>query len=122
MVTVQRPLIALVGVLIIVGLFFAFRPHEKKTEATTRTYSLIVKDKQLASGPTQLTAKQGDTVVIKVSSDEDVELHLHGYDKHLDLEQGQTKELSFTADQTGHFPYELEDFKKEIGALDVSPR
>lgn len=65
---------------------------------------------------------EGDNVEIKITVDEDEELHLHGYNKMVDLTSGKAGKLDFVANLTGRFPYELEHSKTEIGALEVSPK
>lgn len=87
-----------------------------------KTFELIVKDKKLFSGPDVLKVTEGDLVDIKISSDVSEEFHLHGYDKSVDLEKGKTVNLKFSANLTGRFPYELEEDKVELGALEVSPK
>jgi hypothetical protein len=82
----------------------------------------MVKNRKLVSGPAILTAIQGDDVTIKITADEDEELHLHGYDKAVDLEKDKPAELHFTANLTGNFPYELEHSSTEIGSLQVQPK
>ncbi len=91
------------------------------SEPSAKEFTLKVANKKLVSGPDILTAKVGDTVTIKITSDIEEELHLHGYDKSVDLSPNQEATLSFVADASGRFPYELEKSKTEIGALEVQP-
>jgi hypothetical protein len=85
-------------------------------------FSLKVKGGALVAGPTTLSVRQGQNVVIHISVDHAEELHLHGYDLKVELQPDQTGALAFTADRTGHFEYELEHSRIELGALDVLPR
>lgn len=71
--------------------------------------------------PTVLRVTRGDTVRLLVTSDAADELHLHGYDLHLDLEAGTTAELTFTAEHAGRFEYELHKRHQTVGALEVYP-
>ncbi len=57
----------------------------------------------LAGGDT-LRVRQGESVTLRWSVDEVVDLHLHGYDIELRAVPGQTAEMSFRADLTGRFP------------------
>jgi hypothetical protein len=91
------------------------------TGPSQQEFTLKIEDRKLVEGPSTLTVRQGDSVVIKITSDEDEEFHLHGYDRSVDLVPGEEVALSFVADASGHFPYELEHNKVEIGALDVLP-
>lgn len=87
-----------------------------------KSFELAVKNYKLVSGPEVIQVKEGDDVVIKITSDKADEFHLHGYDKSVDLETSLSSELKFSANLTGRFPYELEKSKQEIGALEVLPK
>lgn len=50
----------------------------------------------------------GESVTLAVTSDVADEMHLHGYDAHVDLQAGQEGALTFTADIPGRFEVELE--------------
>ncbi|HSX29737.1 MAG TPA: hypothetical protein VLE73_04225 [Candidatus Saccharimonadales bacterium] len=112
-----------VAIAVLVGLFVLLRPKDSTQPSTsaTKSFVLVVKGKRLAEGPQTLTVKKGDVVAIAITSDEEEELHLHGYDKSVDLEPNKQATLRFTADKTGNFPYELEHSKTDIGSLQVQP-
>lgn len=128
----------IVGVLVLIGLFYLLKPKttpptqntptptestsSAQPSATTKIFDLIVKNKKLVSGPETIQVTEGDQVTINITNDEDEELHLHGYDKSVDLEASKSAQLNFTANLTGRFPYELEHSKTEIGALEVAPK
>lgn len=136
---------AVIGVLILGGLFFLFKPKSQTPvpenvqtinqqtttqtsspsstpESKVKTFELVIKGKKLVSGPETITVTEDDEVVIKITSDEPEEFHIHGYDKSVDLEKSVQAQLSFTANLTGRFVYELEQSKTEIGALEVQPK
>lgn len=50
----------------------------------------------------------GESVTLVVTSDVADEVHLHGYDAHVDLVAGQEGKLTFKADIPGRFEAELE--------------
>ena len=77
---------------------------------------------QLFSGPDLISVKQGDEVILRVVSDQNDELHLHGYDLALPLKAGAQAELRFVADRSGRFEYELHEAHAGIGALEVQPK
>lgn len=72
--------------------------------------------------PKAVRVKEGEKVIIKISSDVADEAHLHGYDKSTPVEPGKVATLELIANQTGRFPIELEQIKKEIGILEVYPK
>jgi hypothetical protein len=45
-----------------------------------------------------------DVIELRFSSDEKVKLHLHGYDKELEVTPGVPATLSITTHATGRFP------------------
>jgi heme/copper-type cytochrome/quinol oxidase subunit 2 len=72
--------------------------------------------------PAELSVNEGDRVTLRVSSEERMELHLHGYNVELEVEPGQEAELRFEADLTGRFEIEDHDSERELGVLQVRPR
>ena len=116
-----------VGILVLLGLFFVLKPKSTTPQPititkSTKNFDLVVKNKKLASGSANLKVTEGDQVTINITNDEDEELHLHGYDKSVDLETSKSAQLTFTANLTGRFPFELEHSKTELGALEVQPK
>jgi FtsP/CotA-like multicopper oxidase with cupredoxin domain len=86
------------------------------------TVELKVHHGRLVAGPAVIKLKQGDRVTLRVTSDSNDELHVHGYDLHLNLIAGQPAELSFKADHSGRFEYELHHAHSDLGAFEVYPR
>ena len=125
-------------VLILVGLFYILKPKQltdngkpkntstqQATESASpsqKTFELVVEGKKLVSGPQTINVTEGDNVTIKITSDQEEELHIHGYDSSVDLQKDIQAHLSFTANITGRFIYELEKSETEIGALEVLPK
>ncbi len=126
----------LLGIVLLGGLFLVFKPQTVNTppnsqnttatspaqEKNTKTFELVIKNKKLVSGSPTLTATEGDSVIIKITSDFAEEFHLHGYDKSVELEPGKQADLTLTANITGRFTFELENSKTDIGALEVQPK
>jgi FtsP/CotA-like multicopper oxidase with cupredoxin domain len=77
---------------------------------------------RLVAGPAVIKLKQGDQVTLRVTSDSNDELHLHGYDMYLNLIAGQPAQLSFTAAHSGRFEYELHHAHTDLGAFEIYPR
>jgi hypothetical protein len=88
----------------------------------TQTFDLVVSGGRLTSGPSTITVAKGDLVVLRIDTDREDELHVHGYDLSLKLHRGQTGSLAFQADRTGRFDVELHHGGGEIAALEVQPR
>jgi len=125
-------------VFILVSLFYILKPKQltdnsipKNTitqQATElplpspKTFELVVEGKKLVSGPQTINVTEGDNITIKITSDQEEELHIHGYDNSVDLQKDIPAQLSFTANITGRFIYELEKSETEIGVLEVLPK
>ena len=115
-------LIFAIAAIALIGGFIAFKPKTTDTQPKTVIAIVVVKNKKVVSGPTTINANQGDTVDIKITNDQAEELHLHGYDKKLELEANKQAELSVKANLTGSFEYELEHSSTTLGHLQVEPR
>lgn len=59
-------------------------------------------------GVQRVSVQRGSAVALVVSSDVADEVHLHTYDRKVDVPAGGTATLNFTADQSGVFEAELE--------------
>ena len=62
----------------------------------------------------------GQTVLITAVSDADEELHIHGYDKELELSPGKSASVKFTANMKGTFEVETHKSGKLVAKLVVS--
>lgn len=138
-----RPMLyIMIAVLLVGGLYYVLNPQTntpsvtpQNSEETTqpskpqnvmtsnkKVFTLVVKEKKLISANPTLKVLQGDDVTISITSDEADELHLHGYDESVELEKDKQASLSFIADKTGRFSFELEQSHLELGAVEVQPK
>lgn len=62
----------------------------------------------------------GSTVAVVVTSDIAGEIHLHGYDRSVDVPAGGTATLTFTADIPGVFEVEMHGLGRQLVQLQVS--
>jgi hypothetical protein len=62
---------------------------------------------------------KGETFTLIATSDKAYEIHIHGYDKKLELTPGQVGTETFVADQTGTFEVEIEDTSTHLFSLQV---
>jgi Cupredoxin-like domain len=107
-------------VLILGGLFFLLRPDTPEGTPRDRTFDVSIEDGEMS--PDEISADKGDTVTLRVSSDRQMELHIHGYDVEQEVEPGQESRLRFEADLTGRFEIEDHESESELGVLQVRPR
>ena len=121
--------LALIVLLVLAGGIYFLTPSNGSTSpaqegsatSTTAAFNVVVQDRKVVSGPTVLTVKQGDAVSITITADESDEMHLHGYNLHVDFATGTPATLSFVANQSGRFTYEMETSSTQLGELDVQP-
>lgn len=77
--------------------------------APDTTLEISVRDGKVSPAPGRVKIKKGRTVRLRVRSDHDDTLHVHGYDKEARLPAGRTVTLTFTADRTGLFEVETHE-------------
>jgi len=70
--------------------------------------------------PSTWTANPNDNVTIKLTSDTDGEVHLHGYDIAFECTAGQVVTHTFKAYKSGQFEIEWESTSTHLGFLVVS--
>lgn len=70
-------------------------------------------------GVTPIPVKRGQTVTLVGVSDTEDSLHVHGYDKTLEVHPGQRTTLSFVADVPGAFEIETHESEKLVAQLAV---
>ena len=71
---------------------------------------------------TKLRFTEGETIRFRARSAQAEEIHVHGYDRYVDVPAGETVNVSFKADITGIFESELHGSAEQIGELRVDPR
>src|SRR5881227_3989968 len=71
------------------------------------------------SGAT-IKVQAGQTVLVTATSDTDEELHIHGYDKELELTPGKPTSVKFTANMKGTVEVETHKSGKLVAKLVVS--
>jgi hypothetical protein len=74
-----------------------------------RVVSVSYADGKVTGPDGRVKLKRGTTVQLVVSSDKADEVHLHGYDKSVDVPAGGTVRLTFRATIPGIFEVELEE-------------
>ncbi len=114
-----RTLLVLLG---LGALFFALRPGTTAPSGgpRERTFDVGIVGDEMDPGEVSVT--EGDRVTLRVTSEEPVEVHLHGYDLEEEVEPGEPTEISFEADLTGRFEIEDHETETVLGTLVVQPR
>jgi heme/copper-type cytochrome/quinol oxidase subunit 2 len=109
--------LALIG---LIGLFFLLRPDDAPGGPRERDVEASIEGGVME--PSEVVVGEGDEVTLRVTSEEAVELHVHGYDLEEEVEPDEPATLSFEAEETGRFGIEDHETGEELGALLVEPR
>jgi hypothetical protein len=97
--------------------------QEESTPTPTATPTPKPKPTLLVAGKVaKLRFEEGETVRFRARSAEAEEIHVHGYDRYVDLPAGKTVSESFKADITGIFEIELHGSGEVIAELRVDPK
>ncbi|MFF6871571.1 hypothetical protein [Streptomyces sp. NPDC012450] len=74
-----------------------------------RTVALTITGKTVQPPPSRIELKKGERLTLRVTSDRDDTLHVHGYDRELPLSAGTPATLTLTVGRTGLFEVETHD-------------
>jgi len=77
--------------------------------AAEQLFVLAIRDGRVAESAPTLQVGEGDVVLLEMSSDRDLELHLHGYDLSFSLAAGSPALWRIAAVHGGRFPLEVHD-------------
>jgi hypothetical protein len=84
------------------------------------TINVTVANGKVNPSGSSIKVKAGQTVLITAVSDAADELHIHGYDKELELQPGKPASVKFTANMKGTFEVETHESGKLVAKLVVS--
>jgi hypothetical protein len=84
------------------------------------TVNITVANGKVNPSGASIKVKAGQTVLVTAVSDAEEELHIHGYDKELELAPGKPGSVKFTADMKGTFEVETLKSGKLVAKLVVS--
>lgn len=70
------------------------------------TFDLRIERRQVPQGMRVIRVGQGDFIKLRWTTDNPINLHLHGYDIEVKVEPGSVTEMAFTARLTGRFSVE----------------
>lgn len=116
----RAAIVVLAVVLVLGGLFFLLRPDTPEGGPQDRAFDVSIESGSMS--PEEISVNQGDTLTLRVSTDEPTELHVHGYDVEQEVEPDREAEIDFEADLTGRFEIEDHESEQELGVLQVRPR
>lgn len=80
---------------------------------------VVMKGGKLTPGGDRVTISRGSEVTVTVTSDVDLLVHVHGYDKELHSGPGKDAKVTFPADMVGSFEIEAHDPARIIALMVV---
>ena len=111
---------AVLALLVLGGLFITLRPDGPRSGPQGVSFDVSVAGDVM--DPKNFAVREGDTVTFNVTADRELELHFHGYDEEISVQEDATATLTFEATKTGSWPIEEHESETELGTLVVQPR
>jgi len=106
-------------------------PNEPENPAATapqttekpapRVESIRIRDRRPVGDPATLEYESGETVRLRFTSNVAVEIHIHGYDKYVNVPAGSSATTRFKADAEGIFELEEHETGNLVAKLEVRP-
>ena len=100
-------------------------PREDPTPAPPppepRVETIRIRDRAPVGDPPTLTFRSGDTVRLRFRSNVAEEVHVHGYEKYVDVPAGGTATTRFEADAEGIFEVESHGSGELLAKLQIEP-
>jgi hypothetical protein len=93
---------------------------EPSGETADITINVTVANGKVNPSGATIKAKAGQSVLVTAVSDAEEEVHIHGYDKELELAPGKPGSVKFTANMKGTFEIETHKSGKLVAKLVVS--
>lgn len=84
------------------------------------TVQVVLRDGKITPNGDNVRVQDGQRVQISLDSDAAESIHVHGYDKTVEVKPGGTDEVTFLADQKGVFEVETHETAKLVVKLIVS--
>jgi hypothetical protein len=85
------------------------------SSAEAERFSIVIRGRSVEGPQRTIRATQGTMLELAFAADETVELHLHGYDRHLTVQPGGEAVMRLDAKFAGRFPIEAHRFGGSAG-------
>jgi hypothetical protein len=87
----------------------------KVSSAEAERFSIVIRARSVDGPQRTIRATQGAILELAFAADETVELHLHGYDRHLTVRPGEETVMRLDAKVAGRFAIEAHRFGGPAG-------
>jgi hypothetical protein len=85
------------------------------SSAEAERFSIVIRGRSVDGPQRTIRATQGTMLELAFAADETVELHLHGYDRHVTVRPGEEAVMRLDAKLAGRFPIEAHRFGGRAG-------
>lgn len=95
-------------------------PAESTASTADVVVAVVVKAGKVTPNGANVRVEDGQRVQVSLDSDATESIHVHGYDKTVEVKPGGTDQVTFVADQKGVFEVETHETEKLVAKLIVS--
>ena len=126
-IMIRSLVLLLIAFLILLGLFIVMRPDPPASnsapepESAAYDWSKVTFDLAVREGAMTRDEVEGDHLTLRLTSQEPLQVHIHGYDLQRELAPGKPVTISFEADLTGRFEIEDHESEEVLGVLLMQP-
>jgi FtsP/CotA-like multicopper oxidase with cupredoxin domain len=96
-------------------------PATTETAPEPRVEAIRIRGGEPVGDARTLAFESGETVRLRFSSDTAQEIHIHGYDRYVDVPAGGSKTDTFKANAEGIFEVELHSTGALLAKLEIQP-
>jgi hypothetical protein len=94
---------------------------EETEQPAPRVETIRMRDRGPVGDPRTIEFESGDTVRLRFTSDVAEEIHIHGYDKYVQVPAGGTARTRFKANAEGIFEVEAHSTGELLAKLQINP-
>lgn len=117
----QSKIAITIGIIILIGIV-AYASTREPVEQPRQENILVLNYSGTTTTPQNIQIKEGEDITIKVTSPVADEVHIHGYDKTIELVPDIESSLTFNANLTGKYEIELHEAHVLLGTIEVYPQ
>ncbi len=112
--------VSIIAILASAGIVVKRNSSHVTQNATVYSFHLV--DGQVQSGPTEISAEQGETLLFTISSDTAGTFHIADYPVRINLSKNTPAQISFTVNEAGRFSYEFGPQNTVLGSINIAPK
>jgi hypothetical protein len=124
----QNNKIIIIGIVILLASIVSYslvnsnqeqQSENPETVGIVKEFDLNIVERKLTLDPPIISAEIGDTVLLRIQSDEELMFHIHEYNHEVMVMPGKIQELSFPATMSGRFEIEIHMEEHEMDDMEM---